>query len=561
MRLAYVFECKGIQAYLAQGGRLADALGASLLVDSLCGGALLDRTLVAAGIAPGACRFTRRAAGAFAFVLTTPGAAAALPRFRALWTLAVQHAAPGLGFIEMTGQGATAQAALEDALAQALARRAILPVALPPGLPLNLVSPRTGGVAVWQHGLRLPAELTEAEREERTRRDAAQLRKAGMASDPDHREELADRFRPAGAPEGIWPRDMEAEFPFQGEDGMTGLLHVDVNDMGRQLKMLAERHPAGPAPAPGAPLTVEEDAYLAALWGFSQGVEAALQAAARQAGQLLAKAHADDRAAAEAEGVQHGEAAEAARRKRMAYLPARPILLGGDDVLILLRADLALDYAETFLAAFAAAAEAAREGALGGATVTASAGLLLAGGSRPFAQAVQLAGSLCRHAKAWGKKAAPNGPTPSALSFDRATANLPETYEEPTHKGDFPATLNPYLLAPIGSMGEPRYTLGALRALCDALAAPGLRGTARELSGLLLIDLRAAELRYNRWLDVLRERDGPEGGPCKDMLEALDRLGFQRPSDGHPHRLVNAESRSPWGDALAWLAVTRRADA
>jgi hypothetical protein len=67
------------------------------------------------------------------------------------------------------------------ALDQALARRAILLPSLPPGLPLNLVSPRTGGVAVLQQGLRFGQDRTAYEREELSRRDAAQIRKSRTA--------------------------------------------------------------------------------------------------------------------------------------------------------------------------------------------------------------------------------------------------------------------------------------------------------------------------------------------------------------------------------------------
>ena len=561
MRHAYLFEAKGIQPYLAAGGRLADALGASLLVDGLCRPGpphpqTLDRALLASGLDPASLRWTRRAAGAFGFVTRD---AARLAQFRTLWTLAVQHAAPGLAFQECWGQGATAQAALRDALRQARARRAILGAPLPLAGPLNSISPRTGLPALATAEPRLSTE-TEAEWLERAMLDAAQARKQAQAGS--EREAVAaDRFAPAGH-QPAWPRDMEEEFPFRPGQRQIGVVHVDVNRMGLLLRALAAHHAkhAAPSPPDAADWSAAEDAYLEDLAAFSRGVEAALEEAAQSSGALLMEAHEADLEAALKEG-----------RPAPGFYPARPIILGGDDALMILRADLALSWARHFLEAFQAAA-ARLLGPLcerlGAATPTACAGIALVGASRPFSQASQLAMSLCRHAKSWAKRQASSRSgqprldvaVPSSLTFHRATAALPDDFvPEPF------MTACPYVLAdmPIGQANDQRFPLQALESLRCALASAGGRSAARELAALVAEKrYSAGEERLERWIRQLRRHGAtPERKAGFDTLaEAAEAFGIQlreTQGTGAPDRktALAAAQTGILADALAWLAA------
>lgn len=98
-------------------------------------------------------------------------------------------------------------------------------------------------------------------------------------------------------------------------------------------------------------------------------------------------------------------------------LPCRPVVLGGDDVTVILPARLAFTFTETFMKAFHAAR-------VRGESVSASAGIACVRNGYPFSQAYALAEDLCKLAK--GLDNAPGG----ALAFARVTTARSEGYVE-----------------------------------------------------------------------------------------------------------------------------------
>jgi hypothetical protein len=95
-------------------------------------------------------------------------------------------------------------------------------------------------------------------------------------------------------------------------------------------------------------------------------------------------------------------------------LPCRPVVLGGDDVTVLLPAHLAFAFTETFLSAFA-------DGKLQGKPISASAGVACVRNGYPFSQAYKLAEDLCKLAK---NDKAPRG----AIAFARVTTARADGY-------------------------------------------------------------------------------------------------------------------------------------
>ncbi len=564
---AYAFEAKGIQGFILAGGRLRDAVGASILVDSLClpadgatpprpglpAAGLLDDALAACGLQEGpGLRFTRRAAGAFTLVAVGAEVAPRLLRFRRLWTLTVAMAAPGLDFIDMLGTGETAPAALRAALAAGQGRRSRLATALPIAPPPARRAPRTGlaAVAVDRRGSDVPEPIDAA-----TRRKRAHFEASG-ASESGARKWLGDQ--PPGTE---WPANLETEFPFLGEDRTIGLLHADGNRMG-QILMLLQRGLADAvttAELPDDAFSAAEDRYLTGLLQFSLAVGQATEAAFRAA---LAE-----------EILPRGmEMAEAGGR---VMLPARPILMGGDDLTVLLRGDIALDFAATYLRHFeeeAAQALAPVLAGIGGAfpPLTACAGIAFVGDSFPFDRALRLAEDLCRHAKQHAKAAAARHDglrVPSSLSFHRATVSLLDSYQEIEERdlvqrdGAGRAlrvlSMQPYAVTALDA-GLPQ--LGALAALRRMFGEGTLgRGPARELVELLQSAPEQVPRRYARWRQILGKG---AGRPLAAFDAALRLLGLvDAPGHLDPAAEGAAPARTPLFDALTWHVVTRAAAA
>jgi hypothetical protein len=124
--------------------------------------------------------------------------------------------------------------------------------------------------------------------------------------------------------------------------------------------------------------------------------------------------------------------------KPVRVLPARPILLAGDDLTIILRADVALPFLDTFSAAFEQETRASfaklREEAFADpfqdvlpTALTMCAGLQFVRNNFPFSQALHLAEDLCSAAKKQAKDLQARHEldlTPAAVCFHRMTTSL-----------------------------------------------------------------------------------------------------------------------------------------
>ncbi len=117
-------------------------------------------------------------------------------------------------------------------------------------------------------------------------------------------------------------------------------------------------------------------------------------------------------------------------------IPIRPIILGGDDLTLVCRADIALDYTKAFFASFEESSykqlnEILKKGKLQFENLTACAGIAFVKSSYPFHYAVKLAESLCLRAKEDAKKEhrLVKGLAPSCLMFHKVQDSFVEVYE------------------------------------------------------------------------------------------------------------------------------------
>ena len=516
---AWLFEAKSIQEYLFASGRLRDIVGGSELVESLTG-ELLDDILEVAQ-AQEVITFSRRAGGAIYALSEDPGS---LRRFSDLWLLAVQQHAPGLRFETGRGEGATPLQAFDAARKVVQGCGGRLRPHRPATPPVAARSRRTGGAAV--HWDRKDGPVDAATKARKRHADAA---RAG----------LVDRVCPAGAEIGWrnWPLDMETQFPFRGEDRTVALIHADGNGFGQLLRSARRAAEAEPERFP--------ELFRMLSGAISDTTEKAVQTAV---GEVLLP-----------------------EQDSAGMLPARPIVVGGDDITFIVRADLALPFLRRFTDAFEAASrKALADLAQAGINVedlppalTVGAGCVFMRASQPFSMAHDLAEDLIDHAKRAGKAAEP---VVSTVAFHRVTTALAGDYDAvldreltDTWEGvHYRQTLGAYAIREAGGRQLPE--LDDLVALQGVMEEPAMAsGAARELLTLIGLAPGQARTRYQRWRRVARG-DHDQRRLLNGFDACMERLlkGFAPDSADLPFGPGETERRSPLGDVLALEAVGSR---
>ncbi|MFK8016971.1 MAG: hypothetical protein AB8G17_16205, partial [Gammaproteobacteria bacterium] len=240
---------------------------------------------------------------------------------------------------------------------------------------------------------------------------------------------------------------------------------------------------------------------------------------------------------------------------------ARPIVLGGEDLTVIVRADLAMDFTEVFLEYFKQLSEVhigkmARKYKVSFETnqLTACAGIAYVQATQPFHSAYGLAASLCDHAKEHAKhqaKVLGKDFIPSTLSFYRVTTSVIENYASailPQHRTTTDGlrfTLEAYALEP--ESGLP--TLAALKKLLSVVNDDRMpQSFVRELLGILGNDKLRASQRYNRWREVVA-RQGDAGVAFRDDFDrALGELVELQPDLPFGTPGNDALRRTPLGD-------------
>ncbi len=482
MVLGYIFEAKQLQAYILETSKLRDASGASELLNALANETgqrdLAGQVLEEAGLSHDVT-FIRRAGGVLS-ILAPEERKEVLEKFRALWRLRVNRFAPGLAFVDGLGQGGTAGDAVADT------RRALSssPPAgagyMPPASPLVRLAPRTGRAPVAE-GPGIKADrcaITKEFIDEATRAKRQFLEQGN--------QELAKQFAGQSADQFEWPERLDSDegkgpaFPFvKGVPQRLAIIHADGNNVG-QLFLEATRTLDG-----------------SQMRALSQALAGATRKAVQSAMQANILPH--------------------AVRK---VVPARPVLLGGDDLTLLLRADLAADFVPAYVKAFEretriAFAAFAREHdiALPGALAEglhAKAGIAFLGARQPFAQGYALCESLASAAK---------DPGGSRISFFRVTGAL------------IPPNADA-VLAERPRLWRKRWTLGEfdrLKTLARLLTHEDLgRGAMRRVPDLLERGEDAeARAVYRRALNALKARNSNIHG---ELLGALEALGLDETS-------------------------------
>ncbi|MCU7960117.1 MAG: hypothetical protein KZQ58_08985 [gamma proteobacterium symbiont of Bathyaustriella thionipta] len=516
-----LFELNSIQTYLFASGKLRDMIAGSELLDQLTNqnikNNLLDSVLCAAEISQD-IEFSRRAGGAFyAFCMDKT----VLDKLLGLWTLAIQQWAPGLSYSLGRGQGGDYTTAFTSARKNLQADAGRLRQQLPFAAPVAHRVGRTG----------LAAEKYTRKKSEWL--DASGVRRKVFSDLA--KAEFWKRFSPESAQLRWhdWPTDLDSDnedgrghFPFNGDDHTIALIHADGNGLGQVLMEVQKAVKQAP------------DKFIEFYQGVSNMIEASTQAAARAATQEVLLP----------------------RRKEGQCLPARPLLLGGDDITILVRADLALAYIQVFSRAFEEESgkrlgELAIEGLPE--RLTLGFGVVFMRASQPFYMAINLCEQMMAEGKATAKQLDMQHP-PATLVFQRVTTSLVDSYDQIretrlSHKGkntSYIDTLGTYAIEPHEQLPNMQHLLE----LAELLAHEDMaHGPTRQLLTLIGQSEDEARRRYRRWRRLMKEN---KSGLLKKYNDGLQKLISSSKND-LPYSQADAQgiSCSPLADALALVSV------
>lgn len=420
----YLFEAKSIQSYLFQSGKLKDVISASERLDrmidnhpsSVLANVIAQCQLDTNLLTP----HTKQHDHQISFVRCKGGAFYAwskskdpLVQLRGTWTLTVQQLFPGLTFCDALCENTSLQQALQQGHA-ALAAARNLPR---PHYPLStapcVASPRTGLAAVPISAVarrEIGPQANEGEQniDLDTELHRQCYRFLGLRESLLLKKFSSNIDLPASLQFPLDSNNFYNEQTEQADDTDLrdlALIHIDGNGLGKQLRALRKALENQP-----------DDVFSTAFRQFSDALAKATELAAAKATQWLYQTQLK----------QQGNTP-------FTYLAMRPLVLGGDDITLLCRADLALGYAKYFCRAFQTYSKEQLKGLhtryLKGSAdllpyLTASGGILYHKANHPFMLCHHLVEGLCSEAKTV-TKATPTA-LPAALSFYRISKALAE---------------------------------------------------------------------------------------------------------------------------------------
>ena len=211
-------------------------------------------------------------------------------------------------------------------------------------------------------------------------------------------------------------------------------------------------------------------------------------------------------------------------------IPIRPIVLGGDDLTVICRADFAIEYVAAFMQEFEIKTEEFFHDILqkhnvfenGAKKLTACAGVAFIKSSFPFYYGYELAEALCgeakKHAKALDKNLAP-----SCLMFHKVQDSFVEKYQEIEKrelltKGGVSFKYGPYYMQEIGGKPTVEVLLEYVREL-DSEDGNKIKSHLRQWVSALIEDEGVAEQYKSRVTSLLSE------GKLKNIFDKITSLG------------------------------------
>lgn len=430
MIYAYLFEAKSIQHYLFNSGKLKDVISASERLDRLVDDSptsVLSRVLTTVNLSSDLHeQETELNSDGIYFLRCKGGAFYAychqeepLQQLRSIWTLTLTQLFPSLVVTDALVSGDSLQTALDEGHAQLAADRNAPQVSFPIAPAIAERYNRTGNAAIPLSEFAIRATQESEAQDSSLDIETEKHRQAYQSFELRDNAALQDRFTPDDLKGQVYyPINFEKEFEFEGDKSALkrsqrdaiknmALIHIDGNGLGLLLMALKEALPKNEAD------------YRKGFRQFSTALNKATVAAAQIATQELYEQ-------VESEGVTRDQLG------RMT-LPMRPVVLGGDDITLFCRADLALQYSRTFCEHFKDASKLALKELFDTYLkssellpfITASGGILYHKANHPFMHSHHLVEALCDKAKALTKRIYAEDKTqkvgPAALALYRVS--------------------------------------------------------------------------------------------------------------------------------------------
>jgi hypothetical protein len=448
MLYCYLFEAKAIQSYLFASGKLKDIISASERLDRLIDTSkdsllaqVLDTAELASDLnedcssvnndidASNTIRFLRAKGGTFYAYSQNKES---LLTLRSLWTLTLQQAFPSLEFVDALCQAETLINAIDQGTIALAQDRNMAKVRYPLASIINERYSRTGNAAVPISAL---ADRAAMAKEMNNGNDSFDIdtehhRQAYQTFSMRSSAALQDKFTPMNLQGEIsYPINLDGDFRFdsngdqnkadQNNDNEVikdmAIIHIDGNGLGIILMALRV-----------ALKDKSNDVFQTAFRLFSEALNTATIQAAQAATQFVF------------DNAQY-------KHKEKTFLPMRPIVLGGDDITLLIRADLALEYSKIFCTEFEKTSRKALKPLFNKELqnsdlkdyLTASGGILFHKAGHPIMQSLHLVESLCNGAKKLTKQVyanndgSPNDQKvgPAAMAIYRTSASVSDDFE------------------------------------------------------------------------------------------------------------------------------------
>ena len=492
----YGAKVQGIQSYIFETNRLQDIAGASELIESLSGEEGQFKDLFnTVGASYNSEQLIRNAAGEISYLFKDKESCAAVVKHFEQY---IASKMPGLSVSQAVVKVTGDENLVEDSRKvqrklQEQRNRPSPPAEL--GWMISERARRTG-----RPGVDFAEKDGLIDRRQQTKRAAAKGDRLY--------EKLIGKDQPYG----------NNDFAFNLEDICHGgdrawlaVVHADGNNLGKLIQKLIPDLPKGKT----------KEGYRK----FSETLEKATVAAAQTAyREVLAP-------------VVEAEAGNLKRR-----LPIRPVVIGGDDLTVILRAEHAVSFTQTYLAAFEAETkkqfgEYAKELQLSKEVqayfangLTACAGIAIVKPKYPFHYAAELSEELCGWTKKIVKAIDKDG-APSALHFHKVQASFVQDYkdiieQELTTIGGKRLTAGPYFVGNPPAKAEGFHRIDDLLGFMTTLkkkTSPA--GPLRNYVG----ELRVNEAAAAQQLDRIRGVNKPE--VAKELALGEEQIFRKRTED------------------------------
>lgn len=521
----FEFRVHGIQSFIFATNRLKEMVGASALIDQLTQSDI-RRAIDKLGLSIKPEDFARCAGGAFLLQIQNPEDAYKLRDF---WLMFVTEKIPGLSFSYAICEADQFNDETRTALAEALQRNRCQAVPAPTsGSPFAERAPLTGLPAVgFDNTGRLLDEASSAKHYEGSATGGHLEKKLKFDQEDKLDFDQGDLKYPLTFVSHDEQDDVDTLLADDESDQYIAVIHADVNGLGKVVDSVYQ--------------ALEKDSSLFPKlpFKFSEAIDNAMRKAVTKASAQVAK-----------------DSRRSKFKPHKMLVPMRLLVLGGDDVTLVIKASHALNWVKDFQTVFQQCAEQnlkpfAKYGIPS--QLTASAGVVFIKAKQPFHMAYHLAESLCSAAKAAGRADQNDIPTPT-VAFHRITTAMIDDWDtivqcEKTTRDNRVLTMQPY--ANNDQCNSQLPSLSDLETLSDLLKKVG-HGPVREL-------LKAFHQGKEHTIKSerrLHENLSIDEGKSK-LLEKLKQvlIHLHIPQQADSLSLFDAQNRTPLADAVALLAV------